>query len=146
MITWQSILTSPMPIVPAGSTGTQYLLPAGQRAILEWLAIALVTSSFPYTRHIYWPYKLNNWDPIKYSTSIATQAASLTNYYFWGIGMPYSDGINQVYRTFPLAKNIETNSDLIAEAGLGDTWVNIFGLWWNNDRVYAAWSYRVVQA
>ncbi len=128
--------------LPPATQGV-YPVPAHKRGILDWLSITLVTGALPGNRRLQVPYKIFYSDPPDTNTKINLQAANWTNTYIWGIGLPYSDALNQVVRTFTLPKNAELDADVrIALDPPGDAWIRVGWSGIMNDQAYISRGYR----
>jgi len=140
---WDAVPSYPQPTNPL--TSWQRVVPPGKKSQLDWLSITLVTGSITMTRRVRYPFKAYWFDPGDRNTYCATQAKNLTNHYVWGPGLPHSDGVNQVWRTFPLPEETEQNADLIAEyfyPYTADSYLECAVIGFMNDQLYFNFCYK----
>lgn len=142
---WDEVPLQPSRLPLAPSHSDQYLFPFGLIGRLNWYAFAVTTGTLPSTRYMKFPFKVAYWDPLATWWKCAGQGASRTNHYMFGVGLPYSDSLNQVWRTFPIPNRMELVPDNCRGGDIGpdgDTWIVYDGAAAPGDQGVVAWSFK----
>ena len=140
-IDWEAIPSKASPANPAAGADFSYTVPAGKRGRLTLLTAELQNDANVANRTV----RLSITDAaghavLKYpaAANFSNQTAGILSTYEWGVGLPASDGADQVDRSGPLADYLELPAGTViatttTNKQVGDQW-EIF------------WNYKEIQA
>ncbi len=106
---WDSVASLPNPANAAPGADFTYTIPAGYRALLQWMDLELNSDANAANRSVHMAIKVGAVEIMRFpvAADFAAQTASKLETYFWGVGMTAIDGADYANRTCAFPDRLE---------------------------------------